>query len=154
MLNEGDKAPAFTTRDTNGKTISSSQFKGKRFVLYFYPRDDTPGCTIEACSFRDHFKEFKKRKIEILGVSMDNETSHQKFSKRFQLPFPLLVDEHGEIAQAYGAYGEKKFLGRTFQGVKRMTFIIDKKGRIAKIYWKVKTFNHAQEVMEFAQTLQ
>lgn len=117
-------------------------------VLYFYPKDDTPGCTKEACSFRDAFSDFKKRGIQVLGVSLDSEASHQKFTAKYKLPFTLLADTDHSIADAYGVYGEKKFMGRSYMGVKRMTFLIDEKGKVTKVFEKVKPEEHAREVLD------
>src|SRR5215510_1635712 len=148
MLKEGSTAPAFKTNDANGETVSLKDLRGQKVVLYFYPKDDTPGCTKEACSFRDAFTKFKKRGIKVLGISTDNEASHQKFVKKYQLPFTLLTDTDHAIADAYGTYGEKKFMGRTYLGVKRITFLIDEQGKIKKIFEKVKPDEHASEVLE------
>ena len=148
MLKEGKSAPAFKTTDANGNTVKLADFRGQKVVLYFYPKDDTPGCTKEACSFRDAFADFKKRGIKILGVSLDNETSHQKFAKKYKLPFTLLADTDRSISEAYGTYGQKKFMGRTYMGVHRMTFLIDEKGKIKKIFEKVKPEEHASEVLK------
>jgi thioredoxin-dependent peroxiredoxin len=148
MLKEGSVAPDFKTRNTKGEAIRLKDLRGQKVVLYFYPKDDTPGCTKEACSFRDSFSDFKKRGIEVLGVSTDTEASHQKFTAKYNLPFTLLVDTDHSIADAYGVYGEKKFMGRTYMGVKRMTFLIDEKGKIRKIYEKVKPDDHAREVLD------
>ena len=147
-LKEGDKAPDFVVNDAEGKSVRLKDLRGKKVVLYFYPRDDTPGCTKEACSFRDSFAKFKKRGIEVLGVSLDSEKSHQKFVNKFDLPFRLLADTERAIADAYGTYGEKKFMGRTYMGILRMTFLIDEKGKIKKIFSKVKPEDHAEEVLE------
>ena len=148
MLQEGRVAPDFKATNTNGETVRLKDLRGKKVVLYFYPKDDTPGCTKEACSFRDAFADFKKRGIEVLGVSTDSEASHQKFTAKYKLPFTLLADTDHSIADAYGVYGEKKFMGRTYMGVKRMTFLIDEKGKIKKVFEKVKVDEHAQEVLE------
>ncbi len=148
MLKEGSVAPDFKTTNTNGETVRLKDLRGQKVVLYFYPKDDTPGCTKEACSFRDAFSDFKKRGIEVLGVSTDSEASHQKFTAKYKLPFTLLADTDHSIADAYGVYGEKKFMGRTYMGVKRMTFLIDEKGKIAKIFEKVKVDEHAREVLD------
>jgi len=148
MLQEGRVAPDFKTTNTNGETVRLKDLRGKKVVLYFYPKDDTPGCTKEACSFRDAFADFTKRGIEVLGVSTDSEASHQKFTAKYKLPFTLLVDTDHSIADAYGVYGEKKFMGRTYMGVKRMTFLIDEKGKIKKIFEKVKVDEHAREVLD------
>jgi thioredoxin-dependent peroxiredoxin len=147
MVKEGTTAPAFKTTDTNGESVSLKDFRGKKVVLYFYPKDDTPGCTREACSFRDAFSKFKKRGITILGVSPDSEKSHQKFTAKYKLPFTLLADVDHSIADAYGVYGEKKFMGRTYMGIHRTTFLIDEKGKIKKVFEKVKPDDHADEVL-------
>ena len=148
MLKEGTTAPAFKTTDQNGETVSLKELRGQKVVLYFYPKDDTPGCTKEACSFRDAYSKFKKQKITVLGVSPDKETAHQKFVTKYQLPFTLLADTDHSIAEAYGVWGEKKFMGRTYMGVHRTTFLIDEKGKIRKIFEKVKPEDHASEVLE------
>ena len=122
--------------------------KGQKVVLYFYPKDDTPGCTKEACSFRDAWAKFKKRGIKVLGVSPDSEASHKKFETKYKLPFTLLADKDHAIADAYGVWGEKKFMGRTYMGVLRTTFLIDEKGKIKKVFEKVKPEDHANEVLE------
>jgi peroxiredoxin Q/BCP len=147
VLKEGDKAPDFAAPDAEGKTIRLKDLRGKKVVLYFYPKDDTPGCTKEACAFRDSFAKFKKRGIEVLGVSLDSEASHRKFTTKYKLPFRLLADTHRAISESYGTYGEKKFMGRTYMGNHRMTFLIDEKGRIKKIFGKVKPEAHAEEVL-------
>ena len=147
MIKEGTNAPAFKTTDANGETVNLKDFRGKRVVLYFYPKDDTPGCTKEACSFRDAFSKFKKQGITILGVSPDSEKSHQKFATKYKLPFTLLADTDHSIADAYGVYGEKKFMGRTYMGIHRTTFLIDEKGKIKRVFEKVKPEDHADEVL-------
>ena len=147
MAKEGTTAPAFKTTDQNGETVSLKDLRGQKVVLYFYPKDDTPGCTKEACSFRDAFAKFKKRGITILGVSTDKEKAHQKFIAKYELPFTLLVDTDHSIADAYGVWGEKKFMGRTYMGVHRRTFLIDEKGKIKKVFEKVKPEDHADEVL-------
>jgi thioredoxin-dependent peroxiredoxin len=147
MLKEGTKAPDFSAKNTDGETVRLKDLRGQKVVLYFYPKDDTPGCTKEACSFRDSFSDFKKRGIAVLGVSLDSEASHKKFTAKYKLPFPLLVDTDHSISDAYGVYGEKKFMGRTYLGVKRMTFLIDEKGKIKKVFEKVKPEEHAREVL-------
>ena len=147
MVKEGTAAPAFKTTDANGETVNLKDFRGQKVVLYFYPKDDTPGCTKEACSFRDAFSKFKKQGITILGVSPDSEKSHQKFVTKYKLPFTLLADTDHSIADAYGVYGEKKFMGRTYMGIHRTTFLIDEKGKIKKVFEKVKPEDHADEVL-------
>ena len=148
VLKERSVAPNFAAKDANGETIRLKDLRGEKVVLYFYPRDDTPGCTKEACSFRDAFAQFKRRNIKILGVSVDSEASHAKFSDKYKLPFTLLADPDHSIADAYGVYGEKKFMGRTYMGVKRITYLIDEKGKIKKVFEKVKPEEHAQEVLD------
>jgi thioredoxin-dependent peroxiredoxin len=148
MLKEGTTAPAFKTNDANGETVSLKDLRGQKVVLYFYPKDDTPGCTKEACSFRDEFAQFKKRGIAVLGVSPDNEAKHKKFETKYNLPFTLLTDTDHAIAEAYGVWGEKKFMGRKYMGVHRTTFLIDEKGKIKKVFEKVKPEDHANEVLE------
>ena len=148
MVKEGATAPVFKTTDETGETVSLKDLRGQKVVLYFYPKDDTPGCTKEACSFRDAFSKFKKRDNKILGVSPDNEKSHQKFITKYKLPFTLLADTDHSIADAYGVWGEKKFMGRTYMGIHRTTFLIDEKGKIKKIFEKVKPEDHADEVLE------
>jgi thioredoxin-dependent peroxiredoxin len=152
MVKEGNAAPVFTAKNANGETVRLKDLRGQKVVLYFYPKDDTPGCTKEACSFRDDFGAFKKRGIEVLGVSPDNEASHKKFTAKYKLPFTLLADPDHSIADAYGVYGEKKFMGRDYMGVKRITFLIDEKGKIKKVFEKVKPEEHAQEVLEAFET--
>ncbi|HEV7472741.1 MAG TPA: thioredoxin-dependent thiol peroxidase [Pyrinomonadaceae bacterium] len=147
MPKEGTLAPAFTANDGNGETIRLKDLRGQKVVLYFYPKDDTPGCTKEACAFRDAFADFKKRGIKVLGVSVDSEASHKKFAAKYKLPFTLLSDPGHSIADAYGVYGEKKFMGRTYLGVKRITFLIDEKGKIKKVFEKVKPDEHARDVL-------
>lgn len=146
-LKAGDKAPDFAVTDGEGKVVRLKDLRGKKVVLYFYPKDDTPGCTKEACAFRDSFAKFKRRGIAVLGVSLDSEKSHQKFAKKFDLPFRLLADTEREISESYGTYGEKKFMGRTYMGNHRMTFLIDEKGKIKKVFDKVKPEEHAEEVL-------
>jgi len=148
MLKEGTTAPAFKTTDENGEKVSLKDLRGQKVVLYFYPKDDTPGCTKEACSFRDDFAKFKKHGIKVLGVSPNSEASHKKFVTKYKLPFTLLADTDRSIVEAYGVWGEKKFMGRTYNGVHRTTFLIDEKGKIKKIFEKVKPEDHAREVLE------
>ena len=148
MPKEGNVAPNFAAKDANGDTVRLKDLRGQKVVLYFYPKDDTPGCTKEACSFRDAFADFKKRNIKVLGVSVDGEASHKKFAAKYMLPFTLLSDPDHAIADAYGVYGEKKFMGRTYLGVKRVTFLIDEKGKVKKVFEKVKPEAHALDVLE------
>ncbi|MET0647533.1 MAG: thioredoxin-dependent thiol peroxidase [Pyrinomonadaceae bacterium] len=148
MIKEGDAAPDFETRDAEGNAVKLSDLRGRKVVLYFYPKDDTPGCTKEACSFRDGFAEFKRRGIEVLGVSTDDEESHRKFAEKYQLPFTLLADTDHSVADLYEVYGEKQYMGRTYMGVTRKTFLVDEEGRIAKVFDKVKVDEHADEVLK------
>ena len=149
-VKEGDFAPDFTAKTGGEKTVSLNDLRGKNVILYFYPRDDTPGCTVEACKFRDEFADFNKNDIVVVGVSADSVAAHEKFSEKFQLPFPLLADEDKAIARAYGAWGEKSFMGRKFMGMKRITFLIGPDGRIRKIWLKVKPPKHAAEALTAA----
>jgi thioredoxin-dependent peroxiredoxin len=146
-LKEGDKAPAFSVATNGGGEVSLADFKGKSVILYFYPKDNTSGCTKEACAFRDGFAGFKKKGAVILGVSPDPVKSHDKFVDKYQLPFTLLADEDKKIAAAYGAWGEKSFMGRKYMGVYRVTFLIGPDGRIKKIWPQVKPEEHAAEVL-------
>lgn len=148
MLKEGDKAPDFKSKDQNGDTVKLSDLKGQRVVLYFYPKDDTPGCTKEACSFRDADDIYRKKNIRVLGVSTDDEKSHQKFISKFQLPFDLLADTAKKIVEAYGVWGEKSMYGKKYMGTIRKTFLIGADGKIAKIFDKVDVAAHADEVLE------
>lgn len=138
-LMQGDKAPNFTSKDQNGNTISLDQFKGKIVVLYFYPKDNTPGCTTEACDFRDNYQGLKAKGIEVLGVSVDDEKSHQKFITKYDLPFTLIADTDKAIVEAYGVWAEKSMYGKKYMGTNRTTFIIDEQGNIAHIISKVDT---------------
>lgn len=142
------KAIDFNLPDENNIYHKLADYLGKWVVLYFYPKDDTPGCTAEACSFRDNLADLKKYGVEILGVSKDSVKSHKKFSEKYGLNFPILSDESLETIKAYGAYGEKKFMGKTFEGVMRVTFLIDKKGNIKKKYEKVSPKEHAKEILD------
>lgn len=147
-LNEGDKAPDFTGLNQDGESISLRDYTGKKLVLFFYPKDNTPGCSAEACSLRDHFQELKDQGFELLGVSPDSQRKHQNFIKKFDLPFPLLADTEQEVLQAYGVWGEKSMYGKTYMGVHRTTFLINEEGVIDKIYRKVKTKAHAEQILE------
>lgn len=146
-LKAGDAAPAFSAETSGGGKVSLAGFKGKNVILYFYPRDDTPGCTKEACAFRDQFAEFKKRGAVVLGVSTDSVKAHDKFVEKFKLPFTLLADEDKKIVAAYGVWGEKSFMGRKYLGTHRVTFLIGPAGRIRKIWPAVKPDEHAAEVL-------
>lgn len=141
------KAPVFRAVTQDGSLVSLADLKGKNVILYFYPKDDTPGCTKEACAFRDEFAQFKKRGAVVLGVSIDSVKSHAKFVEKYQLPFALLADEDQQIVQAYGVWGEKSFMGRKYQGTHRVTFLIGPDGVIRKIWPAVKPVEHAKEVI-------
>lgn len=147
-LEVGQKAPDFTAKDQNGNTSSLSDFSGKNLILYFYPKDDTPGCTAEACSFRDNYKLLMDQGCNILGVSIDDEKSHQKFIAKYSLPFPLIADTDKSIAEAYGVWVEKNMYGRKYMGVARKTFIIDREGIIKAIISKVDTKNSSQQILD------
>lgn len=151
MLKEGNKAPDFKLKDQDSNTVSLKDFKNKNIVLYFYPKDNTSGCTAEACNFRDEFPKFGKLDAVILGVSPDSVESHKKFADKYKLPFRLLSDEKKEILEKYGVWQEKSMYGRKYMGVVRTTYIIDKNGKIKKIFEKVKVDGHNKEVMEALQ---
>jgi peroxiredoxin Q/BCP len=146
-LKEGDPAPPFSAPTSGGGNVSLSDFKGKQVVLYFYPRDDTPGCTREACGFRDSYSEFRKKGAVVLGVSVDPVKSHDKFVSKFKLPFPLLADVDKRIVEDYGVWGQKSFMGRKFMGIHRVTFLIGPDGHIKKIWPLVKPEEHPDEVL-------
>jgi peroxiredoxin Q/BCP len=143
----GDKAPDFTVQDDAGKTVKLSDYKGKKVVLYFYPKDDTPGCTKEACNFRDGMDSIREQGAVVLGVSADSVESHKKFKKKFELNFPLLADTERKIVESYGVWKEKSMYGKTYMGIERTTFIIGKDGKISHIFPKVKVEDHADEVL-------
>jgi peroxiredoxin Q/BCP len=148
MLQAGDKALNFKLKNQDDKTVSLSDFKGKKVVLYFYPKDDTSGCTKEACSFRDEFSSFKKVGAVVLGMSPDSVESHKKFAKKYNLPFTLLSNEDKDVLENYGVWKQKSMYGRTYMGVERTTFIINEKGIIEKVFPKVKVENHETQVLE------
>ncbi|PJE77213.1 thioredoxin-dependent thiol peroxidase [Candidatus Uhrbacteria bacterium CG10_big_fil_rev_8_21_14_0_10_48_16] len=147
MLKLGKKAPAFSLPDQDGNVHTLSDYLGKWILLYFYPKDDTPGCTKEACMIRDHWPKFKKLGIQVFGVSVDPVKRHAKFVEKYDLPFTLLADEEKKIVQKYGVWGEKKFMGRTYLGTSRVSYLIDPEGTIAKVYEDVKPAEHAEEVL-------
>lgn len=148
MLKTGDNAPDFSVKNQDGNEVKLSNYNGKKVVLYFYPRDMTPGCTKQACSLRDGFSELKKNNIVVLGVSTDDEASHRKFIGKHELPFTLLADVDHEVSERYGVYVEKNMYGKKYMGIKRTTFLIDEKGNIASVMKKVKVDDHAKEVLE------
>jgi peroxiredoxin Q/BCP len=147
-LEEGQEAPGFTGINQHGQQVKLSDFRGKKVVLYFYPKDDTPGCTKEACNLRDNDEVLKQKGFVVLGVSPDSEKSHEKFSDKFNLSFDLLADGNKEIIQAYGAWGPKNMYGRMFEGVLRTTYVIDEQGNIEKVIKKVNTGNHTHQILE------
>jgi thioredoxin-dependent peroxiredoxin len=149
----GKPAPSFTAQDQDGKTVRLSDFKGKTVVLYFYPKDDTPGCTVEACGFRDEYAALKKDGAVVLGVSIDDERSHRKFIAKHRLPFTLLADTDKKIVNAYGVWGKKSFMGRAYMGIHRVTYIIDGKGIVRRFFDQVHAQGHAQEVLDAIESL-
>lgn len=147
-LQTGDAAPNFSGTIDSGERVELSDFAGKKLVLFFYPKDDTPGCTAEACSLRDHYSSLREQGYELLGVSPDSEKKHQKFKEKHSLPFPLLADENQEVLKAYGVWGPKKFMGREYDGVHRTTFVIGADGKLEKVITKVNTKDHAAQILE------
>ena len=147
-LTEGQKAPAFSGKDQNGKKITLADFKGKKVVLYFYPQDSTPTCTVQACNLRDNYALLNKEGFIVIGVSPDDEKSHKKFEKKNDLPFPLVADEDKKIVDKYNLWGEKKLMGHTYMGTTRTTFLIDETGKIVKIIEKPVSKNHTEEILE------
>jgi len=148
MIKTGEKAPDFELKDTFGNLVKLSTFKGKEVVLYFYPKDNTPGCTAEACSFRDNYSLYKKENIVIIGVSKDDEKSHKKFVEKYELPFTLLADTEKKVCKLYEVWGKKKFMGREFEGIIRTTFLIDKQGKIKEILKDIDCKKHADDVIK------
>lgn len=147
MIEEGTEAPDFELTADDGSTVRLSDLRGKPVVLYFYPKDDTPGCTAQACGIRDTYEDFEQQGAVVLGVSPDDESSHVKFKQKYGLPFTLLADPEHEVADQYGVWGERKYMGKTYWGVERSTFLIDQEGRIAKIMRRVKPDTHADQVL-------
>jgi peroxiredoxin Q/BCP len=152
VIGAGEPAPDFELTSDSGATVRLSDFRGRPVVLYFYPCDDTPGCTTEACEFRDAYDVFRERGVEILGVSPDSEASHLKFKSKYGLPFTLLADPDHAVAEQYGVWGEKRYMGRTYMGVSRSTFVIDADGNVKKVMLNVKPATHADEVLEALAT--
>ena len=148
MLKIGDRAPEFELTATGGKKLSLKDLRGKKVVLYFYPKDDTPGCTKEACSFNENLSRIREKGVEVIGVSADTPASHEKFAKKYGLSFPLLSDETKEMMKAYGVWKQKSFMGKKYMGIERTTFIIDEKGVVAKVFPKVKVIGHTAEILE------
>lgn len=147
MLSEGDKVPNFELQDADGKKVKSADFKGKKFVVYFYPRDFTPGCTIEADEFSKEYKKFQKIGVQVIGISTDDVESHKKFVDKMKIPYVLLSDPDSEVCKKFGVWGKKQFMGREYMGVQRSTFLVDEKGKIFKVYPAVKPKGHAEEVL-------
>jgi peroxiredoxin Q/BCP len=147
-LKKGDKAPAFSAKDHQGNQLRLEDYKGSKLILYFYPKDDTPGCTAEACNLKDNEKDLLDKGFKILGVSADTAAKHQKFIDKYGLPFPLIPDTEKEIIKAYGVWGPKKFMGREYDGIHRITFIIDENGFIENIFTKVKTKEHSEQILD------
>lgn len=147
MVPVGKKAPDFTLPDRTGKQFTLSDFHGKWVLIYFYPKDDTPGCTTEACTIRDAYNDFVKQGIVVLGISTDSQKSHEKFVTKFKLPFTLLADEDKKVVQLYGVWGKKKFMGREYLGTQRASVLVDREGKVAKVYEAVKPAEHAAEVL-------
>jgi peroxiredoxin Q/BCP len=152
-ISEGDRAPRFTLRDQDGTELRSDSLKGTAYVLYFYPKDDTPGCTTQACGFRDNARGFGKHKVRVLGVSPDSEASHARFAKKYGLPFTLLSDPEKKLAQAYGVWVEKQNYGRKYMGIQRSTFLVDGRGVVKKVYRGVRVPGHVEAVLEEAGAL-
>lgn len=146
-MKEGDIAPDFTAIDHNGKTIRLADYKGKKLILYFYPKDDTPGCTAEACNLRDNYNMLLEKGFDIIGVSADDQKKHLKFVDKYDLPFPLIPDTDKQIINAFGVWGWKKFMGREYEGINRKTFVIDESGKILKVFEKVNTKAHAEQIL-------
>jgi len=151
MLSDGDEVPDFGLKDATGNMVKRSDFKGKKYVVYFYPKDFTPGCTTEAAEFARDYKKFKNVGIEIIGISKDDVDSHKKFGEKMNVPFILLSDTEAEVAKKFGVWGKKQFMGREYMGVNRSTFLVNEKGKIFKVFEKVKPAGHAQEVLESFQ---
>ena len=147
-LKVGDKAPDFTVNDQDGNTISSKDYKGKKWIVFFYPKANTPGCTAEACNLRDNYKKLQKEGYELLGVSADSDKRQKNFKEKYDFPFPLLADENKEIIIGFGVWGPKRFMGREFDGIHRKTFIIDENGIITRVIDKVKTKDHAAQILD------
>jgi peroxiredoxin Q/BCP len=147
MIAEGDKAPSFELQDADGKTVKSSQFKGQKYVVYFYPRDFTPGCTIEADEFSKEYKKFQKIGATVIGISTDSVESHKKFVDKMGIPYVLLSDPESEVSKQFGVWGKKQFMGKEYMGIQRSTFLVDEKGKIFKVYPSVKPKGHAEEVL-------
>jgi peroxiredoxin Q/BCP len=150
-LKTGDIAPPFTAYDQDGNKTSLNDFRGHKVILYFYPKANTPGCTAESCNLRDHYDFFLKQGFKVIGISADAPQKQQNFKTKFELPFPLIADENKEVIKAYGVWGEKKMYGKVYEGIHRMTFVIDEEGKIQHIFKKVKTKTHAEQIIKELQ---
>jgi len=148
MISEGKSVPKFQLSDAHGNTVKSSEIKGKKFVIYFYPKDFTPGCTVEADEFSRDYKKFQKAGIEIIGISKDDVESHKKFCKKMKIPYILLADTKTEVSKLFGVWGKKNFMGKEYMGIKRSTFLVNEDGKIFKVFEKVKPKGHSKEVLE------
>ncbi|NTU96818.1 MAG: thioredoxin-dependent thiol peroxidase [Chlorobiaceae bacterium] len=151
LLEPGAPAPSFSAIDQDGKIVTLEEYRGRKVIIYFYPKDDTPGCTAEACAFRDNLPKFKKLGVDVLGVSVDSEGKHRKFADKFQLPFRLVADTEKSIVEAYGVWGPKKFMGREYMGTSRVSYLVDEQGGIEKVWPKVKPTEHVEEVLDYLQ---
>ena len=147
LLNVGDKVPEFSAKDQNGNTVRLSDYQGKKLIVFFYPRANTPGCTLEACNLRDHYKDLQAKGYELLGVSADSQTKQANFKKKYELPFSLLADEDHTVIEVFGVWGSKKFMGKTFDGIHRTTFVLDAEGVVERVIDKVKTRDHAAQLL-------
>ncbi|TXI86296.1 MAG: thioredoxin-dependent thiol peroxidase [Crocinitomicaceae bacterium] len=152
-LKINDTAPSFAGKDESGKLIQSSDFEGKKYALYFYPKDNTPGCTVQACNLRDNYAALTAEGIAIIGVSMDSEVAHQKFIAKYELPFPLIADTDKQIIESFGVWGPKKFMGKEYDGIHRTTFVMDEENKIRGIISKPKTKDHAAEILEIFNSI-
>ena len=151
ILEQGAKAPSISAKDQDGKSVTLEEYRGRKVVLYFYPKDDTPGCTKEACAFRDNFPKFNIAGVEVLGVSIDDEGKHKMFAEKYQLPFRLVSDPDRKIVEAYGVWGQKKFMGREYMGTSRVTYLINEEGVIEHVWPKVTPDKHAEELLNYLQ---
>ncbi|MAN59773.1 MAG: thioredoxin-dependent thiol peroxidase [Flavobacteriaceae bacterium] len=147
-LQKGDKVPNFTVSNQNGNPVSLTDYKGHKLIVFFYPKASTPGCTAEVCNLRDHYDELKNKGYKLLGVSADSEKRQQNFSEKYELPFPLLADTERQAINAFGVWGPKKFMGREYDGIHRMTFVVDEEGKVERVITKVKTKDHAAQLLE------
>ena len=147
-IEEGEMAPQISGKDQQGNDVKLKDYKGKKVILYFYPKDDTPGCTAEACNLRDNYKALQDKGFQIIGVSADTQQKHQKFIDKYNLPFPLIADTEKEVINAFGVWGEKKFMGRVYDGIHRVTYVIDEEGKVLKRFDKVKTKDHTNQILE------